>query len=401
MCRRPPPSSAVLLAAPAGAGGVLLSPRRYFTDCDDYSYTDDDDDYNDFIVSTPTPTTTTTSTMSSVNNGEGSSRRSWWPPQRQHLYVMLDDWSRGFSVHKMDLDGNEADANDQLVAVAATDYLPARTYRRLPAPAVRFEYVHSRLKMMGSSAQFAALGSNIVAKGYPFSDKDGLAVVYDTKMAAQAFGRRLPEALERWDAAGNKLYAFTPSDRSVDCRPRIDAVMHRLEEDPSVTERWSRSHDPSPVPFDNDHAHRRITSHAVRPRGSAIFVSVENWSVPRPGHGDDHVAAQAAEAEAKKMAGTFSYDTKRGEWMHHGDWLLPFRGEAHYDGELDAWVGLHCDSRRHGKLCSYDIVAAGSHEEESNWKLCEVEVMTLTVEDDATLVPMGGGGKFCLVEGRS
>lgn len=338
--------------------------------------------------------------MSSVNNGEGSSRRSWWPPQRQHLYVMLDDWSRGFSVHKMDLDGNEADANDQLVAVAATDYLLARTYRRLPAPAVRFEYVHSRLKMMGSSAQFAALGSNIVAKGYPFSDKDGLAVVYDTKMAAQAFVRRLPEALERWDAAGNKLYAFTPSDRSVDCRPRIDAVMHRLEEDPSVTERWSWSHDPSPVPFDNDHAHRRITSHAVRPRGSAIFVSVENWSVPRPGHGDDHVAAQAAEAEAKKMAGTFSYDTKRGEWMRHGDWLLPFRGEAHYDSELDAWVGLHCDSRRHGKLCSCDIVAAGSHEE-SNWKLCEVEVMTLTVEDDATLVPMGSGGKFCLVEGRS
>lgn len=104
----------------------------------------------------------------------------------------------------MDLDGDEADADDQLVAVAAMDYLPARTYRRLPAPAVRFEYVHSRLKMMGSSAQFAALGSNIVAKGY---------------------------------AAGNKLYAFTPSDRSVDCRPRIDAAMHRLEEDPSATER--------------------------------------------------------------------------------------------------------------------------------------------------------------------
>uniref|UniRef100_A0A0E0AT36 Uncharacterized protein n=1 Tax=Oryza glumipatula TaxID=40148 RepID=A0A0E0AT36_9ORYZ len=258
--------------------------------------------------------------------------------------------------------------------------------------------------MMGSSAQFAALGSNIVAKGYPFSDKDGLAVVYDTKTAAQAFMRRLPEALERWDAAvaaGNKLYAFTPSDRSVDCRPRIDAAMHRLEEDPSATERWSWSHDPSPVPYDNDHAHRRITSHAVRPGGGAIFVSVENWSVPHPGHGDDHVAAQAAEAEAKKMARTFSYDTERGEWTRHGDWLLPFRGEAHYDGELDAWVGLHSDSRRHGKLCSCDVVAAGSHEEEPNWKLCEVEVMTSTVEDDAMLVPMGGGGRFCLVEGRS
>lgn len=185
-------------------------------------------------------------------------------------------------MHKMDLDGDEADADDQLVAVAATDYLPARTYRRLPAPAVRFEYVHSRLKMMGSSAQFAALGSNIVAKGYPFSDKDGLAVVYDTKTAAQAFVHRLPKALERWDAAGNKLYAFTPSDRSVDCRPRIDVVMHCLEEDPSATERWSWSHDPSPVPFDNDHVHRRITSHAMRPGGSAIFVSVENWSVPPP-----------------------------------------------------------------------------------------------------------------------
>ncbi|KAL6651335.1 hypothetical protein ACP70R_010260 [Stipagrostis hirtigluma subsp. patula] len=39
-------------------------------------------------------------------------------------------------------------------------------------------------------------------------------------------------------------------------------------------------------------------------------------------------------------ASTFAFDMERIEWTRLGDWLLPFKGQAYYDGELDAWVGL-------------------------------------------------------------
>jgi hypothetical protein len=38
--------------------------------------------------------------------------------------------------------------------------------------------------------------------------------------------------------------------------------------------------------------------------------------------------------------GAFTFDTKRLDWTYLGEWLLPFKGQAYYDGELDAWVGL-------------------------------------------------------------
>jgi hypothetical protein len=40
------------------------------------------------------------------------------------------------------------------------------------------------------------------------------------------------------------------------------------------------------------------------------------------------------------QSSTFSYDAGSGEWRGRGDWVLPFYGQAHYDGGLDAWVGL-------------------------------------------------------------
>jgi hypothetical protein len=38
--------------------------------------------------------------------------------------------------------------------------------------------------------------------------------------------------------------------------------------------------------------------------------------------------------------GTFSFNTGSLGWTWLGDWLLPFRGEAYFVRELDAWVGL-------------------------------------------------------------
>jgi hypothetical protein len=42
------------------------------------------------------------------------------------------------------------------------------------------------------------------------------------------------------------------------------------------------------------------------------------------------------------VEGTFFYSKDSDVcWTRRGDWLLPFRGHGHYDGELGSWVGLH------------------------------------------------------------
>ncbi|KAK3126090.1 hypothetical protein QOZ80_7BG0613740 [Eleusine coracana subsp. coracana] len=60
----------------------------------------------------------------------------------------------------------------------------------------------------------------------------------------------------------------------------------------------------------------QITSYALHPDGHTFFVF--------GGH-----------------SGTFSLDTRcvvGEEWRHHGEWLLPFFGQGHYDATLHAWM---------------------------------------------------------------
>ncbi|XP_066383133.1 uncharacterized protein [Miscanthus floridulus] len=39
-------------------------------------------------------------------------------------------------------------------------------------------------------------------------------------------------------------------------------------------------------------------------------------------------------------AGTWCFDTVRGEWWHAGDWEMPFDDRAEYLADLDLWLGL-------------------------------------------------------------
>ncbi|KAG0522103.1 hypothetical protein BDA96_07G008100 [Sorghum bicolor] len=38
--------------------------------------------------------------------------------------------------------------------------------------------------------------------------------------------------------------------------------------------------------------------------------------------------------------GTYSFNTRESTWRWHGQCALPFHGQAHFDAELGAWVGL-------------------------------------------------------------
>ncbi|OEL17026.1 hypothetical protein BAE44_0021955 [Dichanthelium oligosanthes] len=93
--------------------------------------------------------------------------------------------------------------------------------------------------------------------------------------------------------------------------------------------------------------------------------------------------------------------TENGRWTRHGDWELPFVGQAHHDRGLRAWVGLHGDERFRpdGYLCSCDVPHLGRRAEPS-WDLGEEKLFLEHPERhiDAKLVYMGGSGRFCLVE---
>ncbi|KAF0908261.1 hypothetical protein E2562_023879 [Oryza meyeriana var. granulata] len=92
-----------------------------------------------------------------------------------------------------------------------------------------------------------------------------------------------------------------------------------------------------------------------------------------------------------------------------GDWVLPFAGQAHYDGDLNSWVGLHADdgelAAADGRVCSCNVPSTGasSSTPTPEWKAGSEKVF---IQDpgwrhvDAKLVYMAGPGRseYCLLE---
>jgi hypothetical protein len=91
---------------------------------------------------------------------------------------------------------------------------------------------------------------------------------------------------------------------------------------------WSWTAINSQLPFYN----MQIVCYALHPDGRTFFVS-------------------SGSRQHKDRPATFSFDAERLKWTYHGDWLLPFDGQAHFDAELEAWVGLARDKESAGRLC--------------------------------------------------
>ncbi|KAL6657236.1 hypothetical protein ACP70R_005016 [Stipagrostis hirtigluma subsp. patula] len=308
-------------------------------------------------------------------------------PQK-HLYVVLDDQRLAYSVHKLDVD------DDAAFAGAGADSSSAA---RLPEP----PFLRLEVQRPGDRCHFSALGDKIIA----FLRNRPLAtLVHDTKTAAMAIGSPPPPALSSHVyltvAAADRLYVL----------PNVSAhtagEMYYLEEEPPLPppaelaeqcpeyasdeeeemrrswrrkqEKWAWSTVASSamMPFNPVHA----TCCALHPDGRTFFVSVER----HPRNWMEH--------------GTFSFDAGRGVWTRHGGWLLPFRGRAFFDAELDAWVGL--DERGH--LCASNGVSRrGARRTPPAWRRGREAVLRERDPErrlGAALAHMGGGGRFCLVE---
>uniref|UniRef100_A0A0E0P949 Uncharacterized protein n=1 Tax=Oryza rufipogon TaxID=4529 RepID=A0A0E0P949_ORYRU len=211
--------------------------------------------------------------------------------------------------------------------------------------------------------------------------------------------------------AGTRLYLLLPDPfdqrspepgRAAVGMPYLEKVkkVYPKEEEEKPAARGGRG-STSPPPFSGG---RRITGHGLHPDGRTIFVSVEKTHARRhPGDEDD------------EEDGTFSYDTERGgEGTRGGGGPLPFKGQAHYDRHLDAWVGIGASSSGaggHPRLVACDVVhlsdAADDPAPPPKWTACEETLTFLQggalrerrVGGDPKLVPMGGGGgTFCVVE---
>ncbi|KAK3128837.1 hypothetical protein QOZ80_6BG0466980 [Eleusine coracana subsp. coracana] len=236
--------------------------------------------------------------------------------RKQHLYLVVDDWDKGYSIHKVDIGALASDAK----------HLPDPPVLRVQAPADHM------------STHFAAMDSKMVIMHTLYDQEAPPAFVYDTVTAALAVGPRPSPALQDgFDVAvavAGKLYTLKPRDQCQQHSFEVLSPRPGTDTDPrwsGKVEEWFWSTVASPPPFDSSVF---ITGYAVHPDGRTIFVSVERMTLVD-----------------RTNPSTYSFDTQRCEWKRHGDWLLPFDGEGLYDSRLDAWVGL-CDD---GFPCACDI----------------------------------------------
>jgi hypothetical protein len=237
--------------------------------------------------------------------------------RKKHLYLALDERKQGgylgFSIHKLDTDNMEEDA--------------------LPEPVLRFA-APDRAPMA-----FTAVGTSIfIATSPHLRGREGNhqeaprppTLVYDTETGALTIGPRLPDGYLGDSGGaptvvdGERLYVLT--DLYDDDLRQRSFSLRVLSRTPTTSSwygsetaimAWSWNDDNGAPP-------RRpppcmgldlVTSYALHPDGRTIFMSTTGF--------------------------TWSLDTRDGVWKEVGCWPLPFTGQAYFDGDLDAWVGLH------------------------------------------------------------
>ncbi|KAE8783109.1 hypothetical protein D1007_43487 [Hordeum vulgare] len=172
---------------------------------------------------------------------------------------------------------------------------------------------------------FTSLGSSHILVA---SNQHPATLVYDTDATGLITGPPVPDALQDaykifLPAGDDALYAFSyflTEPRAVEV---LSASTTNDDLHSSVlTMDWSwRS--TAPLPFTE---YERICSYAAHPDGHTIFLS-----------------SCTTFGCVHQRSRTYSFYTGRSEWTPHGDWVLPFMNRGHFDGYLDAWVGLHED----------------------------------------------------------
>uniref|UniRef100_A0A0A9BZU8 DUF295 domain-containing protein n=1 Tax=Arundo donax TaxID=35708 RepID=A0A0A9BZU8_ARUDO len=311
--------------------------------------------------------------------------------RQHHLYLIFDEWLWGYSIRKVDLstDSNSDEAHLRIAADFSGEGAVGCTGgQRLPPAFFRLEAPR------GLPFYFAAaFGTKIMAM-HPMAARMGthplvprcLVPVFDVRTRALDFSPRPKSDPTRpiYISVGYRLFALSDGSVELLCASPL--------KEPGGQCRGRSWHQlPVKPPFKAD----EVTSYAVHPDGRTIFFSTMRSTA----------------------ATTFTFhtpeDTEDGGfvWKRRGGWILPFTGGAHFDCELNAWVGLSRGPDAIGYLCACDVVSANSDAGNWQWDASDVLCPTWKLSKEklfsdnpvekhvgATLVYMGGKSEFCLVQ---
>ncbi|CAL4927369.1 unnamed protein product [Urochloa decumbens] len=308
--------------------------------------------------------------------GGGGGRGRTAKPPRRHLYLVLDDWSIGYSIRKIDL-SSDFDSEDSDQLTAAHGPISSNGKRRLPSAVFRFQ------AQRGLPMYFAdAFDSKIMAM-HPITPgingmlpwvPERLVPVFDVRMRSVIFGpRQIPDLDDPiYIPVGGRLFALSTGSFQLLYPPPGDNDESGSEEEEGWVWSWRQP------PFKRKH----VTAYTIHPDGRTIFISIKK----------------------RRSATTFTFDTAESAlrddctWKQHGNWMLPFSGRAYFDSVLDAWVGLSRDSGTLGQLCSCDVVSTSPIPTLRSTICKELFVENPVMRRvGATLLYMGNRSKFCLV----
>ncbi|KAJ1292479.1 hypothetical protein BS78_02G394500 [Paspalum vaginatum] len=154
-------------------------------------------------------------------------------------------------------------------------------------------------------------------------------------------------------AAGERLYALTSA-------LSLEPINFPHGEGPYPWEpdmQWTWNALPEMALYYNG---TEVSAYALHPDGRTIFVS--------------------------SPYSTCSWDTSTGASKDLGYWALPFSGQAYYDADLDAWVGLH--HSRYGHVCCCPVVSRSSARQEPPGCQMLLEKLARRKEDPTTHSPL-------------
>ncbi|KAM0887654.1 hypothetical protein ACQ4PT_028878 [Festuca glaucescens] len=282
------------------------------------------------------------------SDGLGVGRKAKRP--RRHLYVVMDD-GEGYAVRKFDLSSHRDTSDDE-----AEQLLEQRTAgvveQRLPRALISLD--------SPTGEYFAAIGTKIMVTHDSWPDR--AVPVFDVRTRRLSLGPppracrnpRYPTYLPLGDKlvsvdAGSTELLDPPPPKGSD----VEWSWHKLPRRPFSC--------------------IAVASYAAHPDGRTVFFSVETR--------DD-------------SASTFALDTESEVWRRLGEWRLPFFQQAHFDPELDAWVGLAGSRDTFGYLCSSDVppLCADTSNQPPAWKLGKEKLFCQDPAEEncgATLAYMG------------
>lgn len=296
--------------------------------------------------------------------------KQWSGERLQHLYLVLDDWSEGYSIRRINLSAE--DIRPPLIPADAAQGDAIFTGRyTLPSALFRFEGRRGEPKSI-----VGAFGNKILASLPLTHGRSHANEIHVFDIRTRSF------ILRSWPS--QDVFNFNHI-----CIP-IGGTLFVLSND---------SFDMLNLPLVYDYANRNcawscfklpeptfpsnlITSYAVHPHEQTIFVS----SVDQSG-----------------VFATFSFSVDSMMWRQHGPWQLPFNGCGYFVPNLGVWVGLSGERNTIGHICSCAVVSSlASHNERPVLKLSKEKLFSEVSGErhiGATLIYMGGENKFCLLEG--